>query len=461
MLGIFVHPLDVQAEGMGQVFDNLEAVGAEAICITPRIARPAQEGRGVRYPPLHVDGHRRVLARPRWGKREIHLEFFSAYQPDLTLYAEGPYKPAARPVPPDMERGLPDAMLAEAKRWGMRVHMLFQPFVPPNVRAEDQPVRIDGSVPQAPQVALNACLNSPAAEAYALALVQDTVQHYPDLDGLFMDWVEYGAYCLEDHFTCFCPHCARRAQVEGFDWEIVRRDVAGLWNRLHSLTPEDLACSRRLVHNPSALVELLAHYPGWLYLLQFKAKSVVSFYQKVRQLLDSMGLERVGLSARGWPLPWNRSSGMDYRALSEVCRAVTPKLFTFDYSALPRWYGETLLAWNPSLSETQLLDALVEWMHLPDDLQARSFADYHIPAPDELHLARLEAYQTRLDEVVDQVGGGAPVYPFAHAYLPEPQWEQMAAMIRASRADGMWVQMYGYLSDRKLEILRQTWMIAA
>jgi len=457
MLGIFVHPLDVQNEGIQQVFDNLEAVRTTAVCTRLRVARPADKGSGVRYPPLHVDGYRRVVARPRWGKRELHLEFFGTYEPDLSLYEGSPYRPVIKPVPSDLDAAVPDEMMAEAKKRGMEVHVLLMPFVPPNVRPEDQPLRIDGTIPQPPQVALNACLNSPGAAAYALGVVQDTVQHYPNLNGLSIDWAEYGAYRLEDHFTCFCPHCERKAVELGFDWGIVRRDVTALWDWLHSLTPERLALTCRLLDSPSALLELLAHYPGWLQLLQFKARSVMDFYRKARQLLDSMELDQVTLSARGWPPPWNRSSGLDYRGLSEVCAAVTPKLFTFDYSALPRWYGETLLAWNPRLTESEILDVLVEWMNLPDDFESRSFANYHIPAPGEPHPARIEAYQIRLDEVVDQVGGRARVYPFAHAFLPEPQWEQMISVIRASRVDGMWVQMYGYLSDRKLEILRQMW----
>ncbi len=96
-------------------------------------------------------------------------------------------------------------------------------------------------------------------------------------------------------------------------------------------------------------------------------------------------------------------------------------------------------------------------MNLPDDFERRSFANYHIPAPTELHPAKIEVYRTRLDEVVDQVRGKANCHPIAHAYLPEPQWKRMVAMIRDSRVDGMWVQMYGYLSDRKLEILREMW----
>jgi hypothetical protein len=109
------------------------------------------------------------------------------------------------------------------------------------------------------------------------------------------------------------------------------------------------------------------------------------------------------------------------------------------------------------LSEREILDALVDWLNLPDRIERRSFAHYHIPAPTEPHPARLELYRTRLDEVTDQVDGRARCYPFAHAYLPEPQWKRMIALVRDSQVDGMWVQMYGYLSDTKLEILKEMW----
>lgn len=316
---------------------------------------------------------------------------------------------------------------------------------------------IDGSIPQPPQVALNACLNNPAAIAYGLALVADTIRHYPELDGLFTDWAEYGAYRLEDNFTCFCPHCRQQAEAQGYNWDIIERDVRALWDWLHAFTPAELDHSRRVWRNPSELLELLAHYPGWLQILQFKAASVTNFYYQVRQHLDDLGYSHIALSARGWPPPWNRSSGMDYRALVEFCAVVTPKLFTFDYSAMPCWYGQTLQRWNPALPEPLILDALVEWLNVPDNFKRRSFAQYQIPAPEELHPARLETYRARLDEVIAQVGSRARCYPFAHAYLPEPQWKRMVALIRDSQVDGMWIQMYGYLSDRKFEILKEMW----
>jgi len=457
-LGIFVNPVYVQNEGLEQVFDNLESVGTKAICTIPYVAHPAQAGDGRRYPDLHVDGYERLLARPVWGRREIWLQSFLAHKPNIGLYPDGPYRPPVEPAPPPqgVDIGIPHAMIAEARRRGIEAHLLFHPFLPPGVRVEDRPVCVDGSVPGPPRVALNACLNNPAAAAYGLALTRDLIEHY-EVDGLMPDWVEYGAYHLVDHFTCFCPHCEQKARAQGFDWDVIKKHVATLWSWAHALTSRELERSRRVLRNPSELVELLTHHSGWVQFLRFKAESVAEYYHQVRRLLDEMGRKEVVLSARGWPPPWNRSSAMDYRTVSKTCDVVTPKLFHFDYSALPRWYGQTLLAWNPALAEFEILDALIDWMNLPDDVERRSFAHYHIPAPEEQHPARLESYRERLDEVVAQVGTSALVYPFAHAYLPEAQWKRMLALVRDSRADGMWVQMYGYLSDRKLEILREMW----
>jgi hypothetical protein len=456
-LGIFVNPLYVQSEGLQQVFDNLDSVGTTAICIVTNVARKAEAGKGRRFPDLHIDGYERLVARPVWGEREIYLDQFKTYEPDQELYKNCLYKPKVEQAPADLDFEIPNQMIVEAHKRGMQVHVLVSPFLPPTVRPEDQPRLVDGSPCSPPRVANNACLNAPEAEAYALALMEDVAQHYPDTDGLMPDWVEFGAYRFDEHFTCFCPHCEQKARDQGFDWDQIKRDVTVLWDWFHSLTPRELERSLRLLSNPSELLDLLVHYPGWVNFLQFKSSTVVSIYRKTRQRLNKLGLQSIGLSARGWPPPWNRSSGMDYRALADVCSAVTPKLFTFDYSVLPRWYGQTLLVWNPGISESAILDALVEWMNLPDDFSHRSFANYIIPAPTELHPARLETYRTRLDEVADQVKGRTPFYPFAHAYLPEPQWKRMVALIRDSRADGMWVQMYGYLSERKLEILKNVW----
>ena len=456
-LGIFISPDDVQNEGLDRVFANIQSVQADAISISPWISRPVADGKGSRVPDLHIDGHRRLFDRPLWGKRTLHLESFLTYEPDLTLYEAGAYPPPGLAAPPGLEGNIAQEMISEAKRRGMQAHIEILPFVPPGVHAEDQPVYVNGRRPQAPQIAFKACLNSPAAQAYGLAFIEDTMRNYPNVDGLFIDWAEYSAYLLEDHFACFCSDCEINAMNLGFDWKVIQKDVNALWDWLHELTSEKLALSLRLFSSPSALVEILCQFPGWMQFIQFKGQSVYGFYQQARHLLDDLGFRQVGVSARGWPPPWNLSSGLDFRLLAGLCDAVTPKLFTFDHAAMPRWYGQTLQRWNPDLSESQILDALVSWMNLPDDIEHRSFTDYQIPAPEESHPANIECYIDRLEAVVDQVDGKAHCYPYVHAYRPESQWKQTITMIRESRVDGMWVQMYGYLSDNKLKILADMW----
>jgi len=293
-----------------------------------------------------------------------------------------------------------------------------------------------------------------------LALVRDTVRHYPEADGLFLDWVEYTVYALQDHLACLCPYCAAQAEARNYNWGQIAGDVRSLWDKLHRMSGRDLDRLRRIVQRPSELLGLLQHHPGWLDLLRFKADTVVQAYHDVRSAMDDEGARAMELGANGWCPPFNRSSGMDYQSLAGICQSLRPKLFTFHWSALPRWYGSTLLKWNPNLPERLVLDTLVECLDLQDDLSPRSMAQYHIPAPAEDHPAKPETWRTKIDEVVADVGGRAPVYAYSHSYRSEAQWKRVVAVLRDSPADGMWVQRYDYLSDTKLDILRTMWQIA-
>ncbi|MCJ7737116.1 MAG: hypothetical protein MUQ10_07355 [Anaerolineae bacterium] len=456
-LGIYVDPVYGKVEGLERVFDTGVNVGANGVCFSPWLAYPASGEHGTRYPDLHVDGYRRVAARPVWGKVEIYLDYHYSHRPVPALFADSLYQPPDEPARIPSDYQIPHDMIAEGHRRGLEINVEIHPLLPPGVRPEDQIVYVDGRRPEPPQVAIGACPNSPAARDYAVALVRDTLAQYDGVDNLSLDWTEYGAYRLKDAFTCFCPHCEQRARAQGMDWGRMHRDVGRLWEWFHSLTLGELARARRVWHSPSALLALLAKYPGCLDLLAFKARSIVDIYGRLRAVMDESGWADVGLIARGWPPPWNRLSGMDYGELAQVCSAVAPKLFTFDYSALPAWYGREMMEWNPGLPERDVLDTLVDWMNLPDDIVRRTLSDYNIPAPDELHPARMAAYVSRVAEVVDQVAGRTRVYPISHAYLPAPQWREMVALVRDSCADGMWVNMYGYLSDEKLMVLAEEW----
>lgn len=454
-IGIFLNPVYVQVEGLNAVFDRLQSAGATAITTCPYVAEFVEDGiPGDRFPDLHVDGYRRVLSRPIHGKREIRIRKHSTIRGTEELFAGQPYRPP-NSTAGDLDPELPEKIIVEAQRRGMEAHLQLAPFLVPGLRDEDLPRYPDGSLPRGERVSPAGCPNSEAVREYGLTLIEAAVRQYASIDGLFVDWTEYGAYALEDNFMSFSLHSKSQAERWGYDWEAIRRDVGNAWGHLHALDHSALAKLDGLARSPSALLGALARKPGWAAFLDFKAHSIRSYYGEVRDRLNSLRPEHpIQLSARGWPPPWNVSSGMDYRRLSEVCDNLTPKLFSFDYCAMPAWYADTLLKWNPGLDESRVLDSLIEWMQLPDDRVARRRSDYYIPAPEEEHPAHLASYQQRIVELAAQTTGNARLRPFAHAYMPDAQWQAMVEMLRDSEAEGIWVQMYGYLSDEKLGILK-------
>ena len=458
-LGIVLTPAAVQCEGLNAVLDRIQSTGAHAISTGLGVVEPVERGEGRREPPLDIDGYERLFDRPLWGKKELWTRAYRTYDYSSDLFADTPYRPGGSLAPQHLDRDLPHKILGEAQARGLQAHMQVGPTVVPDLRDDDQVHYVDGSLPNPlMRVARQGCLNSPAVRAYGIALVRDAVRHYPEADGLFLDWVEYTTYDLPDFFGCFCEHCQAKARAKGYDWDGMVRDVRATWDWLHSLTGAKLELAQRVARRPWELAELLQSYPGWLDLMRFKANTVVDAYTDYRRAMDAQGAAKMGLGANGWPPPFNRVSGMDYRRLADVCSSLRPKLFTFHWSALPRWYGQTLMAWNPGLSERHLLDTLVACLDLPDAIPVRSFSDYHIPAPNEDHPATPSSWREKLDEVVAQVGGRTACHAYAHSYRSEAQWTRMIAVIRDSRADGMWVQRYGYLSDSKFAALAHMWL---
>jgi hypothetical protein len=306
-------------------------------------------------------------------------------------------------------------------------------------------------VPQPPQVTLAGSPASPAIRAYGKALIRDTLRSFPGVDGLFLDWAEFGAYAFEDLFTDAGSHAAAMARSLGYGWDEIWQAALAAWATMHRLTHDHLQPAE------SAFARLFETVAGWETFLRFKADVVASFYREARNQMDRDGLSAVHLMARGWPPPWNAFSGMDYGALAGVCASATPKLFAFDYCSIPRWYGQTIQRWNPALPEAAILDALVAWLDLPDTFNERRFDLYRIPAEDEPHPVGIDAYRRRVKAVIRVVGGRCAIQPFAHAHMPDGMWREKLRMLRDLPVDGIWIQMYGYLSGSKLQILREEW----
>jgi hypothetical protein len=447
-LGVFVNTYAVQSEGITRVLDNLQSVGCTAIVVLPVVSRPVQKGAGVRTPVLHVDGYRRTFGRPIFGRRDLHMKSYRVLQPRTDLYVDTPYLPRWEPIPAGLDATLPHQVVEEARRRDLLVYTHVAPFLAPVLQPEDRPRYPDGKAPEPPQVSIYGAPASPAIRAYGRALALDTLRGMPAVDGLFMDWAEFGAYAFQDLFASFDGHMPPASDAAGVSWTTIKAGIRDLWDRLHRLTLGDL---RPPDH---ALARLIENHAGWQELLALKRHLIISFYREVRQAMDNAGFSDTGLVPRGWPPPWNAMTGLDYAALAGCCSEVTPKLFAFDYCAIPRWYGQVLKSWNPDLGQGPILDALVHWLDMVDEISPRRFSRYNIPASEERQPMGVDHYTRRVQDVLAAVPEGALVRPFAHAHMPLTMWQEMVSALDRLPCHGFWIQMYSYLSDDKLAVLR-------
>lgn len=448
--GVFVHPLDVQNEGLGPVFDRLQSVGVTAVAFTPNIAWPARSGRGKRFPELHVDGHARVLARPVWGRTELQLEFTRAVRPAPEFYRGLAYPPPASETLGNADPTVPEAMLSEARSRGMRAYLHIAPLMPPGLRELDCPVHACGCPPPRPRVSATGCPSSPDVRAWAVALLRDTAAAFPAADGIFCDWVEFGAYRLWDQFGCFCRHCMGAMTQAGLDADALRAAVAARWNAIATITRRARpGYMGPLWHEAGHLGALSAARS----LAAFKAARVGQLFAQFRAALDADGHRRMSLPLRGWAPPWNVVSGLDYAREWPTGTMMAPKIFNFDYSAMPGWWCDEILALSPNLGEQEALALAKSWSDLEDQLPDARRGDYVIPGPRTPHPVGPEVHLRRLARLATEVPQGQELVPFLHAYQPIDAWRRTWSGT-SELGLGAWVQMYGYLSDDHLAVIR-------
>ena len=489
-LGVVLTPAEVQDEGLDLVLDTIQQAGATAISPTLGVYAPAPTGEGSREPPLDVAGEARLLDRPLWGRRELWMRGYTPHPPDPDIWADVPYPPP--PVaPPDLRIDVVRSIIDGARARGLAVEIQVSPFTLPGAPGGqtfgsghgsgtigDRPRRIDGSVGER-IVAGHGCLNNPRVRALGRARLQEAIRHYPDVDGIFLDWAEYTCYFLEDCFTCFCEHCRTVAERLGFDWPTIVRDTQALWDRLHRLTPGALETATMMADATAEATAAaatvttdagdaggslfgpfgwLAAYPGLVELLRLKAASVRAAAADLRQTLDAAGASGVALGLNGFAPPLSGVTGMHYGEVHRVAQATRCKLFSFHWPMMTRWWSETLLAWNPDLPEADVLrmvQAVLDFPSPPDE-HRRSLADYGMPRPDEPHPITMDALTRKLNQAIRQAGS-ATCLAYVHSYRPPEEFRRVLEAVLASDAQGCWVQRYGYLSDEKLAIMRSVW----
>lgn len=467
--GVVFTPAELQYEGLDQVLESVAAKGVNAVALTPGVFLPSDAERGVREPPLDVDGHARVLDRPLWGARVAHVDRYAPYEPDPSIWAGVPYPPS-RVAPAEHRTDVARQMIDRSRELGIDPYIILSPTIVPGlpgghsmsggtaeVDASERPMPVAGSRSER-IIAGQGCPNHPHVQALVEARVKETVQHYPDAAGFFFDWVEYTCYFPVDAFTCFCTHCESAALAAGFDWGAMRHGVRRLWDRLHAITPADL---HAVSESGGGLLSLLSADDRAAVELhqRFKAQSVARTYELIREVLRTAGSD-ISLGASGFPDPWGRITGAALGAAGEYADVVRPKFFTFHWAMMVRWYSEALLSWNTDLPEDLVVRAVLTDFGISGGDRALTPSAFGMPGPEESHPLSARDVVAKIENVTKSLDASTRCEAYLHSYQPAADFDQLLGAVNQLDIAGIWVQRYGYLSDEKLDILAAHWRAA-
>ena len=462
LLGVTVLPEYIQSEGIDGLLDNLTRIGANAVATSPYLMEEADPQTGQREPPVDANaGSVRLLDRPLFGKREVYVKTAPSFVPDRTLYAGLRYQPSEPTDLTHRQGQLLNDFIKAARSRGIRVYFQVQAAIPPGYRVQfggpvesDRARLPDGTIPER-RLAKNGSLASPHILAYEHALLKDMIRNYPDLDGLRIDWPEYPPYFLDSVFLDFSYHAERAAEQLGFPFERMRRDVGNLYAKLHGgLKDSDLdPWAEDADGGRFHLLRLVSDYPGVAAWLRFKAALVEEMIAGFRRTMNESGGESMELLPNAFPPPWTIVSGMDFRRVAQHSTAISCKLYTMHWPMMLRFYGDQILSANPGLSSSLLARALVRWLDIADDGGLGTVEAYSYPPPDVPHPVGDRA-QARKIRQAQREAGDTPVYVLAHGYGPLDDFRRRLEVARDVGVHGYWVNRYAYLSDDKLEVIR-------
>ena len=470
--GITITTAELDSEGVELVLDAVAGTGANAVTMSTGQVVEAAPGEGMREPPLDLEGQKRMLDRPLWGKRVLNVQRYAVHTPDPALWSDLPWNPPAlapEAIRVDHVRRAIDA----SRERGLRVYAALAPYALPGgtggqvyttpsteLRDEYRPRRfIGGSHPDA--IAFTGCLNNPVVRRLGRARLLEVLRHYGDVDGIVLDWVEYPVYFIDKLFTCFCDHCRHQATASGYDWQEILSSVRQLWDSLHTLTPEqvhaliDSGDWGDLVADPEGMQ---TGFNAWL---DFKAESVALAVRDLRETMAETDAPNVHVSTGGFSLPWGRMSGASYPDENGPVDVQRVKLYSFHWLMMVRWWTEAIMSWNrgSDLRATNMTRATMslfglELEHKPSEITPDLFG---MPDPDESHNLTPGSYTHRLENALSRRSHQAPLMPVVHAYRSVEDFASLMQTIRPFARRGVWIQRYGYLSDEKLDVLRQEW----
>jgi hypothetical protein len=460
LLGVTVLPEFIQNETADGVLDNLQRrAGVFAVSTSPYVMAP--DPLGGREPPIDGGaGDVRLLDRPLWGQRALHVRTAPSFRPDCSLYRGLAYQPPQPDMLTERDGARVGVFIRAAKARGLKVYLQVQAACPPGYRVQfggpspsDRPRMPDGGLREG-GVDNNASLGSPAVIEYGCALLRDLVRAYPEIDGIRLDWPEYPPYDIDSLFFDFSKHAMRVAAELNLDVERMTADVRALHRTLlGGLTDKVIAALVRSDALPGSLLHLFANRPGIADWLALKARLATRMLAAYRTALTEAGGAEKELVPQAFPPPWSDVSGFSFAQAVPHSAQIGVKLYTMHWPMIVRNYVQRLAAANPGVSDTRpLLDLVLRLLDLHDPGRQLSLEVMRYPEPDEPHWTGGPGAQQRKLAAARAASGTTPIIALCHGYGP---LEDVRARVEQALeiCDNIWVNRYGYLSNEKLDAL--------
>ncbi len=301
----------------------------------------------------------------------------------------------------------------------------------PLVRDEDGLKSVD--VAGSPQVWFGS--GSPAhpeVRAASLAHYEELVKT-TGIAGVLVDGVRFAspASGLMPFLTDFSEHAAARARELGFDFDLMKGDVA----RLHSQLTNREAPGQRAaawLASPVGVVEWLSSHPGVLEWLRFRRAHVTAHFREIARIIHGAGL-RMGVYIFTPSLaPLVGQSYEDLRELADVFAPMIyrnypdhpgPACLNWELAELPRELGLPGTA-----AEQETLRMVLSWVGLSHLKGLRSFEDVKTALPPE-------AVGSETRRARELIGADKELAPII--YIDDPEMAVTAQQVRAGGATGI------------------------
>ena len=204
----------------------------------------------------------------------------------------------------------------------------------------------------------------PVTQRARWARMQDTLEHFPQVEGAVMDGPEWG-YEIHPHhrsniFQDLDPSLEEKARELGYDYRELVAAKEQLEARLHNLDPDYLC-----LHAPGGLMGALSLFgvdsalAAWF---RFRVEALTAFFKGVREHMDTLDRPiKLGLGPRS--AAFAPLCGYDFKALAEYIDILLPKHYFWNrgvdgfYGTVAR-YVEALTGWNPQITDRQALDVV-------------------------------------------------------------------------------------------------------